>query len=96
MVSDDDDEEGMVTNQNQDMKSSKELANPIKLENLLKRRTVYGDITQNASETQLNRLLVSLIKFLMQATFNKHNFSETYLTYIIVWHQIILIFSGNA
>ena len=80
MVSDDDDEEeGMVTNQNQDMKSSKELANPIKLENLLKRRTVYGDITQNASETQLNRLLVSMIKLLMQAIFNKHNFSQQHI-----------------
>ena len=32
-----------------------------KLENLLKRRKVYGDITQNASETELLRLLVSKI-----------------------------------
>ena len=88
MVSDDDDdEEGMVTNQNQDMKSSKELANPIKLENLLKRRTVYGDITQNASETQLNRLLVSMIKLLMQAIIVV--FTAAYPTSIIVWHQII-------
>ena len=33
----------------------------MKLENLLKRRKVYGDITQNASETELLRLLVSKI-----------------------------------
>ena len=30
-----------------------------KLENLLKRRKVYGDITQNATESQIKRLLVS-------------------------------------
>ena len=33
-----------------------------KLENLLKRRKVYGDIAQNASEKQIQRLLVSKIK----------------------------------
>ena len=29
-----------------------------KLENLIKRRKVYGDITQNATESQIKRLLV--------------------------------------
>ena len=32
-------------------------ADPIKLENLLKRRKIYGDITQNASEEELSTLL---------------------------------------
>ena len=32
-------------------------ADPIKLENLLKRRKIYGDITQNASEEELTTLL---------------------------------------
>ena len=30
-----------------------------KLQNLLKRRNVYGDIIQNVSESQIKRLLVS-------------------------------------
>ena len=33
----------------------------IKLENLLKRRKVYGDITQNATESQLQRLMVRIV-----------------------------------
>ena len=33
-----------------------------KLENLIKRQKCYGDITQNASEAQLERLLVSKTK----------------------------------
>ena len=75
MVSDDDEEDDMKTNQNHDMKTSRELANPVKLGNLLKRRTVYGDITQNASKTQLERLLVSTSRLLRQANFYKPNFN---------------------
>ena len=30
----------------------------VKLQNLLKRRSVYGNITQNATEEQIKRLLV--------------------------------------
>ena len=33
--------------------------NSVKLQNLLTRRKVYGDITQNVSERQIKRLLVS-------------------------------------
>ena len=40
-------------------KSSTVLVDPIKLENLLKRRKVYGDLCQNATESQIERLLVS-------------------------------------
>ena len=34
---------------------------PVKLANLLQRHKVYGDITQNATESQIKRLLVSKI-----------------------------------
>ena len=39
---------------------SKTSADGVKLGNLLKRHRVYGDITQNATESQLERLLVSI------------------------------------
>ena len=35
-------------------------ADPIKLCNLLNRRKVYGDITQNATEKQIEHLLVRM------------------------------------
>ena len=41
-------------------KTAKTPADPIKLGNLLKRRKVYGDIAQNASEKQLEHLLVRI------------------------------------
>ncbi len=37
-----------------------ESADPIKLGNLLTRRKVYGDITQNATEKQIELLLVRM------------------------------------
>ena len=35
-----------------------EMIDPKKLQNLLARRDIYGDITQNVSERQIMRLLV--------------------------------------
>ena len=45
---------------NSDRDSSSETQpDPEKLQNLLDRHKVYGDITQNATESQIKRLLVS-------------------------------------
>ena len=61
MLSDSEEEEREDDN-NMDKNIPKEpqgMADSIKLKNLLKRRSVYGDITQNATEAQLVRLLVN-------------------------------------
>ena len=52
----DDEEESEYEDENEDENAS---INSIKLQNLLTRRKVYGDITQNVSERQIKRLLVS-------------------------------------
>ena len=52
----DDDEESEYDEENEDENAS---INSVKLQNLLTRRKVYGDITQNVSERQIKRLLVS-------------------------------------
>ena len=41
----------------------KTTSDPIKLGNLLKRRKVYGDIVQNATKGQLERLLVRYYQY---------------------------------
>lgn len=41
-------------------KDSTTVADSTKLQNLIKRRNKYGDIVQNVTENQLERLLVSI------------------------------------
>ena len=60
MISDDEDCDTMDDTKNDKETISKTSADGVKLGNLLKRHRVYGDITQNASESQLERLLVSI------------------------------------
>jgi hypothetical protein len=40
-----------------DKLSLDEKADPVKLQNLIKRRKIYGDITQNATDEELEKLL---------------------------------------
>ena len=58
MISDDEDSDTMADLKNDKKTISKTSADGVKLGNLLKRHRVYGDITQNATESQLERLLV--------------------------------------
>ena len=60
MISDDEDCDTMDDTKNDKETISKTSADGVKLGNLLKRHRVYGDITQNATESQLERLLVSI------------------------------------
>ena len=60
MISDDEDSDTMDDKKNHKETTSKISADGVKLGNLLKRHRVYGDITQNATESQLERLLVSI------------------------------------
>ena len=60
MISDDEDSDTMDDKKNPKETTSKISADGVKLGNLLKRHRVYGDITQNATESQLERLLVSV------------------------------------
>ena len=60
MISDDEDSDTMDDTKNDKETSSKISADGVKLGNLLKRHRVYGDITQNATESQLERLLVNI------------------------------------
>ena len=55
-----DDEDTMDDKKNPKETTSKISADGVKLGNLLKRHRVYGDITQNATESQLERLLVNI------------------------------------
>ena len=64
-MSDDEEHENDVINERtevhqEDGRNEMVHPDPIKLSNLLSRRKTYGDITQNASERQIKRLLVSL------------------------------------
>ena len=65
MISDDEEDEIQTdgTNREGDSKVPKDHVevDMVKLGNLIKRRKVYGDITQNATESQIKRLLVSNI-----------------------------------
>ena len=56
----DDEEETVSDVENEDQGDENHLVDTLKLQNLLTRRKVYGDITQNVSERQIKRLLVSL------------------------------------
>ena len=60
MISDDEDSDTMDDKKNPKETTSKISADGVKLGNLLKRHRVYGDITQNATESQLERLLVNI------------------------------------
>ena len=60
MISDDEDCDTMDDTKNDKETISKTSADGVKLGNLLKRHRVYGDITQNATESQLERLLVRM------------------------------------
>ena len=60
MISDDEDSDTMDDSKNDKKTISKTSADGVKLGNLLKRHRVYGDITQNATESQLERLLVNI------------------------------------
>ena len=60
MISDDEESDTMDDTKNDKETISKTSADGVKLGNLLKRHRVYGDITQNATESQLERLLVSI------------------------------------
>ena len=60
MISDDEDSDTMDDTKYDKETISKTSADGVKLGNLLKRHRVYGDITQNATESQLERLLVSI------------------------------------
>ena len=60
MISDDEDSDTMDDTKNDKETISKTSADGVKLGNLLKRHRVYGDITQNATESQLERLLVNI------------------------------------
>ena len=60
MISDDEDSDTMDDTKNDKETISTTSADGVKLGNLLKRHRVYGDITQNATESQLERLLVSI------------------------------------
>ena len=56
----DDEEEGRNNVENEEQEDEKNwIVDSNKLNNLLTRRKVYGDITQNVSERQIKRLLVS-------------------------------------
>ena len=56
----DDEDEGRNNVENEVQEDEKDwIVDSIKLNNLLTRRKVYGDITQNVSERQIKRLLVS-------------------------------------
>ena len=56
----DDDEEGRNNVENEVEEDEENwIVDSNKLNNLLTRRKVYGDITQNVSERQIKRLLVS-------------------------------------
>ena len=56
----DDEDEGRNNVENEEQEDEKDwMVDSIKLNNLLTRRKVYGDITQNVSERQIKRLLVS-------------------------------------
>ena len=56
----DEEEEGRNNVENEDQEDEKNgNVDSNKLNNLLTRRKVYGDITQNVSERQIKRLLVS-------------------------------------
>ena len=59
MVSTDDEQD---EDENESSKSPKPKPDLKKLANLIQRRKVYGDITQNATESQIERLLVSKMK----------------------------------
>ena len=56
----DDEKETVSDVENEDQGDENHLVDTLKLQNLLTRRKVYGDITQNVSERQIKRLLVSL------------------------------------
>ena len=56
----DDEEETVSDVENEDQGDENHLVDTLKLQNLLTSRKVYGDITQNVSERQIKRLLVSL------------------------------------
>ena len=53
-----------------------------KLQNLLKRRNVYGDIIQNVSESQIKRLLVS--RKLLQIDYIDDNLYERGYKHFII------------
>ena len=56
----DDEEEGTNKVENEVQEDERNwIVDSNKLQNLLTRRNVYGDITQNVSERQIKRLLVS-------------------------------------
>ena len=67
MISDDEEDEaqpyGINWEDNSKHPKNHVEADMVKLGNLIKRRKVYGDITQNATESQITRLLVSNIYF---------------------------------
>ena len=67
MISDDEEDETQLDgiNWGADSKAPKDHVevDMAKLENLIKRRKVYGDITQNATESQIKRLMVRKIYF---------------------------------
>ena len=58
MSDDEKDERNKVENDDQECEQNL-IVDSNKLQNLLKRRNVYGDIIQNVSERQIKRLLVS-------------------------------------
>ena len=58
MSDDEQDERNKVENDDQECEQNL-IVDSNKLQNLLKRRNVYGDIIQNVSERQIKRLLVS-------------------------------------
>ena len=58
MSDDEKDERNKVENDDQECEKNL-IVDSNKLQNLLKRRNVYGDIIQNVSERQIKRLLVS-------------------------------------
>ena len=58
MSDDEQDERNKVENDDQECEQNL-IVDSNKLQNLLTRRNVYGDIIQNVSERQIKRLLVS-------------------------------------
>lgn len=55
----DDEEEEKDKSDSMDKEEKMKFFDSVKLQNLLRRRFEYGDITQNASERQIRRLMVS-------------------------------------
>ena len=81
MSDDEKDERNKVENDDQECEKNL-IVDSNKLQNLLKRRNVYGDIIQNVSESQIKRLLVS--RKLLQIDYIDDNLYERGYKHFII------------